>query len=137
MMALGGCATTQFSGYIKADHPYVRKISGDYNKIIDAIKVVLFKENWEIQAQVNPSVYERSPDGEDQSKDILFITKPRRYFNILYFTYEHLNIFVHAIAEGAQVDIRFQAVSPMTTGTRNQALANRLLDKIKRELESK
>ncbi len=134
---LGGCASGHLPDYIKASHPYTRKIPGEYGRIIEATKLVLSEEGWEVQSQVNPSVYERRSGGEDQSNDILFVIKPKRDSKIIYSTYTHLNVFIHPLADGAEIEIRYEAVSPATTGLRNDKLANRVLDKIQKELENK
>jgi len=119
----------------------MRKISGNYNKIIEAAKIVLFKENWKIQSELNPSVYERNAQGEDQSKDVLLMTEIKHHPKIIYSSYTHLNIFIHAIADGAEVEIRYEIFSPTLIkqfhGSRNDPLAKRFLDKIEEELESK
>lgn len=134
---VSGCATGNLPDYIKASHPYIRKIAGNYDKIIEAVKIVLSKEGWAVQTQVNPSVYERRSGGEDQSNDVLFVTQSKRDSKIVYSTYTHLNVFVHALADGAEIEIRYEALSPATTGLRNDKLANRILDKIEQELENK
>jgi len=141
VLALVGCATVQIPNYIKADHPYIRKISGDYDKIIAAIEDVLYRQGWKVQSQVNPSIYERRPGGEDQSRDVLFFTQIKQHANFFYSTYTHLNVFVHATGEGAEVEVRYGALNDLFIkkfeGTRNDPLAKRLLDKIEQELESK
>ncbi len=138
---LAGCVTVQIPNYIPADHPYVRKVSGNYNEIIDAIKVVLFKDGYSIKSQVNPAIYERRSDGGDQSKDVLFFTNMKQHPKFLYSTYTHFNIFVHPIAEGAEVDVRYNATTPVWLkqfqGSRNDKLANRFLNQVEQELESK
>ena len=79
-----GCATANLPDYIKSTHPYTRKIAGDEVRITEAVKAVLSSEGWVIAFQVNPSVYERRSGGEDQSKDILLISAPKRTFRGLY-----------------------------------------------------
>ena len=131
---LTGCAAVNLPDYIKSVQPYTRKMSGDQDRIIEAVKVVLFKEGFEIASQLNPSTYERRPGGEDQSKDILLITKPKKYFKGLYFTSMYLNIFINSAADGAEIEIRYEAHSPVRTGVRNDKLCNNLLDHIEKEL---
>ena len=141
IVILTGCVSVQVTDYIKDNHPYTRKIIGDYENIIDTVKVVLFKEGWQIQAIANPSVYERRVGGEDESKDVLFLTGVKQYPKILYSTYTHLNVIVCAVAEGADVEIRYEALTPVRIkqfrDVRNDKLANRLLDNIEKELENK
>ena len=140
-ISLTGCATVQLTDYIKSDRPYIRKINGKFSDIVNAVKVVVFKSGWEIQTQVNPSVYERRTDEQDQSQDLLLLSKIKQHPKFLYSTYTHMNIFIRAIADGAEVEIRYEALSPtgikQFRGVRNDKLVNRLLDSIEAELESK
>ncbi|MEI7998485.1 MAG: hypothetical protein WCH62_03150 [Candidatus Omnitrophota bacterium] len=141
LLTLTGCTTLEFPDYIKADHPYVRKITGKYQDIVDAVAVVLFKEGWKIQRQVNPSIYERREGGEDQSQDVLFFTEIKQHPKVVYSTFTHLNVYVHPIAEGAEVEVRYEAISSTVIkqfhGSRNDKVSNRLLDKIEQELANK
>lgn len=141
LLTLTGCAGVQIPNYIPADHPYVRKISGNYNDILDAIKVVLFKDGYNIQSRLNPSVYERRSDGGDQSKDVLLFTDIKAHSRLVYSTYTHMNIFIHPIAEGAEVDVRISATTPLgikqLQATRHDKLAKKFLNQVEQELESK
>ncbi len=137
LFILTGCATTNLPEYIKSVHPYSKKISGNQDRIIDAIKVVLFKEGWDIEVQMNPSMFERRSGGEDQSNDVLFVTKPKRVYKGLYWATVHLNVFVFSYADGAEVEIRYESFSPITSGQRNDKLAKILLEQIEQEAKSK
>jgi hypothetical protein len=140
LIFLLGCSAVRIPNYIKADHPYIRKISGDYDAILLAIKEVLSKEGWQIQEEVNPAEYERHEGGEDQGKDVLFFTEVKRYSKVAYSTYTHLNVFVHANADGAEVDVRYEALIPSVikrSNLRNDKLAQRILDEIEQSVESK
>ncbi len=122
--------------YIRAGHPYVRKIAGDYDGIVAAIRRVVPQQGFEIQDEINPSIYERRSGGEDQSRDILFISKPKRNtWWVVYSTYSHLNIFVHQFSDGAEVEVRYEAMSPISN-LRNDKLADRILDSIQKELQN-
>ncbi len=140
-MTLVGCSTVQMPYYIKAEHPYVRKISGDYGQIIAAIKGVLYDLGWGIQDEVNPSEYERREGGEDQSKDVLFFTEAKRHFSLGCFTYDHLNMFVHATADGAEIDIRYESYTsagPIKHSSfRNDKLVDPILDRIEQLIDGK
>ncbi|MBI4309380.1 MAG: hypothetical protein HY591_03515 [Candidatus Omnitrophica bacterium] len=136
---LCGCVTVQVPGYIKADHPYARKMYGNFDKIVIAAQNILVRNGWKIKAAMDPSVYERV-EGEDGStdKDILFFTDIKQHSMVLYSSYTHLNVFIHAIAEGAQVEIRYGKVTPLLVkqfrSARNDKLANKLLEQIEQEL---
>ncbi|MBF0491008.1 MAG: hypothetical protein HQL15_10460 [Candidatus Omnitrophica bacterium] len=139
LATLTGCSTVQIPNYIKSDRPYMRKISADYDEIVQAVKVVLFDQGWKVAGEVNPSVYEFR-QGEDQSKDILIFTVAKPYPKVLYSTYTHINVCIRAIADGAEVEIRYEALTPgpiKMSSLRNDGLANHLLDKIEQAVESK
>jgi hypothetical protein len=140
LMTFLGCSTAQFPYYIQADHPYIRKISGNYDKIITAVKGVFYQEGLAIVDEVNPSEYERHEGGEDQKDDILFFTEIKHHSRILYSTYTHWNVFVHKTADGAEIDLRYEALTPHSikqSSKRNDQLAAKLLDEIEQSIESK
>ena len=138
-----GCATVQIPGYIKADHPYARKMYGNFDKIVIAARNVLVRNGWKIKTATHPSVYERMEgERENTDKDLLLFTDVKEHSMVLYSSYTHLNVFIHAIAEGAQVEIRYGKVTPLLVkqvqSTSNDKLANKILDQIEQELlESK
>jgi hypothetical protein len=137
LIFLFGCSPLNIPDYIKADRPYVRKMSGDYNRIIDAIKDVFYQEGFLIQSEEQPADYERREGGEDQTRDLLLFTEVKRRFKILFTTYVHWNIFVHATADGAEVDLRYEAYTPgffKASSKQNPKAANRILDAIEQSL---
>jgi hypothetical protein len=127
---VGGCMTVRIPEYIKADHPYSRKIYGDYGKIMAAVRNVIVHSGWKVQSEGDPTVYERAQEGS-AAQDVLIFTNVKQHSMLLYSSYTHLNVYVHAIAEGAQVEVRFQKVTPLLFKqfyrTRNDKLAERLL----------
>lgn len=140
LLVIVGCSSVGIQNYIKADHPYIRKISGEYDKILASVKETLANEGFAIQEEVNPSEYERREGGEDQSKDKLFFTRSKRRSRILYSTYIHLNVYVHPTADGAEIDLRYEAFIPgalRPSSTRNDKIAYKILDEIEQSLESK
>jgi hypothetical protein len=138
VISLLGCASFQGQDYIKADHPYVRKVSGDFDKIVSAVKLALGEEGFMIKSEVNSSDYERRDGGEDQSKDVLLFTEYKRHSKILYSTYVHWNIYIHPTADGAELDLRYESFTPRPikpSVTNNPKAASRLLDKIEQLVE--
>lgn len=138
LVLLTGCASTGVPHYIKAERPYVRKISGNFEEIVASVKDVLYKQGWLIQQEVNPSEYERREGGEDQQRDILLFTEIKRHSKVAYATYTHLNVFIYANADGAEVDIRYEAITPRPvrrSSFRNDRLVNKILDAIEQEVE--
>ena len=136
---LTGCTTVHIPNYIKSELNYQRKVYGDFDQIVSSVRSVLAKEGWKIENEIHPSVFERT-ESED-SKGILIFTGVKQHSMFLYSSYTHLNVFVHAIAEGATVEIRFHKVTPLLIkqfrSNRNDKLANRLLDKIEKEAETR
>ncbi len=140
LLLLTGCSSVRIPDYIKADHPYVRKFSGDYDTIVSVVKDVLYKQGWLIQQEVNPSEYERREGGEDQARDVLLFSEIKKHSKVAYATYTHLNVFIHANADGAEVDIRYEAITPgpiKQSNLRNDRLANRILDQVEQAIEGK
>jgi hypothetical protein len=133
---LCGCTTVQVPNYIKSDRPYIRKMYGDFSKIDATVRNVLVRHGWKIQSEARPSVYEHGSD--ESGRDILLFTKVKQHPMILYSSYTHLNVLIHEITEGAEVEIRYSKVTPLFfkhfTSTRNDKLANRLLDAIELDL---
>lgn len=139
LVLLTGCASAGVPHYIKAERSYVRKISGDYEEIVAVVKDVLYRQGWLIQQEVNPSEYERREGGEDQSRDILLFTEIKRHSRVAYATYTHLNVFIYANADGAEVDVRYEALTPRPvrrSSFRNDRLVNKILDAVEQEVET-
>ncbi len=128
LVVLCGCTTVQIPNYIKADHPYTCKVYGNFDKIASNVRAVLMRNGFKIDSETNPSVFER-PEAESQSdgKDVLIFTSIRQHSMFLYSSYTHLNVFIHAIAEGAEVEIRYGKVTPLVIkqfrSSRNDKLA--------------
>lgn len=139
LLTFAGCVRLQIPHYIKADHPYVQNMYGDFDKIVEAVRQVVMRNGWGIERVMNPSVYERSNEeavyGE---KDVLICTNIKQHPRVLYSLYTHLNIFIRATAEGAQVDLRFGKVTSVGFkqfhSVRNDKLANTLLNQVEQEL---
>ena len=136
LLFLCGCTTT-VPNYIKSDHPYGRKMYGEFTKIDAAVRNVLVHQGWKIVGQADPSTYERG-DEEATDKDILLFTNVKQHPMVLYSSYTHLNVYLHAVPEGAQIEVRYGKVTPLLfkqfNGTRNDKLANKLIEDIEQEL---
>jgi hypothetical protein len=138
LLTIVGCGASMMD-YIRADHPYVRKVNGDYDKILNVVKDVLLEQGFIIQREVNPSDYERREGGE-QSQDVLLFTRVRNHSMLFYSSHTHLNVFIRMIAEGAEIDIRYEKFTSgliRHSSLRNDQLIYRILDKIEQSIESK
>lgn len=136
-LLLAGCTTLQIPSYIKSDRPYARKMYGDYNKIVYAVRDVLKRNGWQIKAITNPAIYERTQEG-DENSNILIFTEIKEQSMLVSTSYTHLNVFILSIADGADVEIRYSKVTQMPfkqlKNNRNDHLANTLLEQIEQKL---
>lgn len=134
-----GCTTVNVGHYIKSDHPYNKKIYGNYDVIINTIRDVLAKNKYKVVAESFPSVYERPVDERKETpQDVLLFTEVRQHSMILFSSYTHLNVYVRAITEGADVEVRFGKVTALLfkkiQSARNDRLGKSILDQIERAM---
>lgn len=130
-----GCTTITVGDYIKSDHPYAKKIYGDYDKILAVVREVVARNGYKVTAESYPSVYERPVDLHTESpKDVLFFTRTKELSFVLFSTFSHLNIYVRSVAEGAEVEVRFEKVTSTWVNqiqqTRNDKLGKGILSQI-------
>jgi hypothetical protein len=131
LVLCAGCAAVG-GGYLRpSEHPFTRKLYGDYDKIVEAVKGALAQDGWKIKTITNAGIYERSTDeGESAANDLLIFTQPKKHFKVLYSSYTYINVLVHQTGEGAAVEIR--------DNRHSKKLANALLDRMEQNLlESK
>jgi len=134
---LSGCASVQMPGYIaRADHPYDRKFYASFEKVVSTVMYVLKTKGWSISNEADPSIYERD-DRYDNSnyQNLLIMTNVKR--KSLYLTSTHLNIFIHSIANTCDVEIRYEAKTPLVKqfiSTHNDQLAQGILDAVEDEI---
>ncbi len=139
LMFTSACTTVNVGNYIKSDHPYTKKIYGNFDKILETVRQVLAKNGYKVTSESYPSVYERSADEHRETpKDVLLFTEIKQHSMVLYSSYTHLNVFVHAVAEGAEVEVRYGKVTSALIkdfqNTRNDKLGNAILDQIERAM---
>ena len=135
MLFASGCTTVTVGNYIRSDHPYTKKIYGDYDKIVDTIRQVLAKNGYKVTGESYPSVYERPVDVHQETpKDLLLFSQIKQHSMILFSSYTHLNIYIRSVAEGAEVEVRYGKVTSVLVkqfqSTRDDKLGNRILDQI-------
>ena len=135
---LAGCASVQMTDYIKADHPYERKIYGSFEKVTSAVIFVLHKQGWNIIEEANPSVYERDERYENNVfENLLILTDIKQHTGILYSTYTHLNVLVHGLDNTCDVEVRYGSLKPLIkqfVSARNDRLVENFLDAVEREV---
>ena len=140
-LCMAGCATVNIPNYIDPQHPYVRKVYGNYEAIVTAVRQVLADEGWAVQSETSPSTYERDDSAQNSATDgVLLFTSVKQHSKFLYSSYTHLNAFIRPMADGAQVEIRYACLTPLGIKqfktTRNDKLVDRILDAVERRSES-
>ena len=140
MAALAGCASVPMPGYIgRADHPYHKEFYAGFEKVTGAFFYVLKKKGWSISEEAEPSIYERDVRYDNNGyQNLLIITTPRRSNHIVTSTFTHLNVFIHSIGNTCDVEIRYEARTPMVkqwTSVRNDHLVEGLLDAVQQEID--
>jgi len=138
ILLLGGCASVPMSEYIgRVDHPYDRKIYASFEKVASAVMFVLKNKGWVI-SEADPSVYERDDRYDNNGyKNLLITTNIRKSSRVLYSSFSHLNVFIHAINNTCDVEIRYEAQTRMVKSfisERNDQLAQGILDAVENEV---
>jgi hypothetical protein len=135
---LSGCATLPVTDYIKADHPYERKIYASFEKVTSAAIFILHQKGWSTSQGVDPAVFEQDERYENNaSENVLIFTDIKRHFRLFYSTYTHLNILVHGLGSSCNVEIRFCKLTPLGKQfitVRNDRLAQNILDAVEQEV---
>ncbi len=137
---ISGCASLQMSEYIsRVDHPYDRKFYASLEKVTSSFIYVLKNKGWSITSEADPSVYERDDRYDNTSyQNLLLATNIRKKYSILYSTYSHLNIFIHAIGNTCDVEIRFESKTPFIrqfSSGRNDGLIQGIFDAVEQEVD--
>ena len=135
---LAGCASVPMPEYIsRVDHPYDRKIYASFEKVASAVMFVLKNKGWTI-SEADPSVYERDDRYDNNGyRNLLIITNVRQNYRVLYSTFTHLNVFIHSIGNTCDVEIRYEAQTPLVKrfiSTHNDELAKGILDAVEQEV---
>ena len=136
---LSGCASGQMPEYIgRADHPYDRKIYAGFEKVVSSLNYILKNKGWKIEEEDNPTVYERDDRYENNGyQNLLIMTGIKKYYHVLYPTYAHLNVLVHSLDNATDVEIRYEARTPLIkqfTSVRNDQVGLGILDALEQEI---
>ena len=136
---LAGCASVQTTGYIsRMDHPYERRIYGSLDKVVSSTIFVLKNKGWPIIDEVDPSVYERDDRYDNNGyQNLLIITDIRKHYRVLCSTSTHLNVFIHSIGNTCDVEIRYEARTPLVKqfiSMRNDQVVQGILDAVEQEV---
>jgi len=128
IFTLTGCASVPMSGYIsRVDRAYDGKIYAGLEKTTSAFMFVLKNQGWTVANEVDPGIYERDDRYENNGyQNLLIVTDMRKHF--LHLTGTRLNVFIHAIGNICDVEIRFSS-------GRHDSVAQGILDAVQQEIK--
>ena len=99
---------------------------------------VLKNQGWAIAIEAEPFVYERDNRYDNNGyRNLLIMTSIRKQNVVLYSTFTHLNVFIHSIDNTCDVEIRYEAKTPMVKqfmSVRNDQLVQGILDAVEKEI---
>ena len=139
LIGVFGCASVDVPSYIQAENPYKRTYYGSFNDVLEVVRAAVQEGGWQIAKEVDPTLYERNPlySAGDQGH-VLILTTIKLSQRILYSKATHLNIYVHRINEGVEVDIRYGSVTNFhlwkARSYRNNASIQKMLDHVDQKL---
>lgn len=119
ILLLSSCTPAVKAGYIKSEKSYTRQIQAPIDDVYAAVKAIVERHGWKIDALEDPSVYERNEYTErvNQQMMLLFISQKGS---------AHLNIYLYQVNKWTDVLIRVEAVKPR--------VVVELLDEIEHEI---
>ena len=137
-----GCVSVQIPQYLQDKHPYKKEYFADYEKTLDAVKTVLKNSDWIIASTSDPSVFEAtSQNKSSDGKKILLLTENKQTSMLLFSRYTQLNIYIRALKNSTEVEIRYEAITPLPfkqfRSYRNDSFIKKLFSGIQAQLEKK
>ena len=138
--ACAGCVSVQIPQYLQDKYPYKKEFYADYEETLAAVKKILKSSGWTISGTSDPSVYEENSQNKySQAQKILIFTQEKQTSMLLFSRYTQLNIYVRALKNSTEVEIRYEAITPFPfkqfRSYRNDSFINKLFNLIAERLE--
>ncbi len=134
LLALSGCVTVRTPRYIPDESPYKKKYFSSFEDVYSAALEALKDLGWKIEEMTTPSVYEQEAGDDTGRKHILIITDVRQTPIFLTSRYMNLNVYLRALDDGTEVEVRYASVMPVLFKTmqsyQNDAVVNKVFDQI-------
>jgi len=126
-------------GYIsRIDHPYDRKFYASFEKVVSSFVYALKCQGWTVDSEADPSIYERDDRYDNNSfQNLLIITEVKKHYRGISSTFTHLNVFIHSIGNSCDVEIRYEARTPLVKqfiSTKNDQMVKNILDAVDQEV---
>ena len=130
----------QIPSYIQDKNPYKREFYAGFDETLTATKNVLKNWEWTITRTADPSVFEETPQDKNvQGKEILLFTGSKQTSLFLFSRYTQLNIYLRALKNTTEVEVRYSAVIPLSfkqfRSYRNNRFVKKFFGQIARQLE--
>ncbi len=137
-----GCVSVQIPQYLQDKHPYKREYFATYEKTLTAVTKVLKNTEWKIASSADPVVFEATAQNKNsEHRRVLLFTENKQTSMFLFSSYSQLNIYVRALTNSTEVEIRYEAVVPVPFKQfrtyRNDSFVNKLLNQIAGQLDKK
>ncbi len=136
-----GCVSVQIPQYLQDKHPYKREYFAAYEETLAAVTKVLKNTEWKIASRADPVVFEAAQNKSSEDRRILLFTENKQTSMFLFSSYSQLNIYVRALTNSTEVEIRYEAVVPVPFKQfrtyRNDSFVNKLLNQIAGQLDKK
>lgn len=131
-----GCASVApMSGYIgRNDHPYKLQMMAGFEKVVSSTMYALKSNGWTVVNEGDPSVYEQDERYDNNGyANVLMMTNIKKDVR----TFSHLNVFIHSLGQTCEVEVRYEARTPMIkefVSVRNDRVVENVLNAIQEEV---
>jgi len=136
-----GCASAQIPTYLQDKNPYTKRFYANYDEALSAILESLEDLGWEIDARVDPAVYEQKEASLYDGQRLLVMTKIRQTPMFLGTRYARINIILRSKKDISEVEIRYVTVNSLPirniTAYRNDSAVERIFNHISELLNGK
>jgi hypothetical protein len=131
---LAGCVTVKVPKYLEEDFPYRQDFYANFDTTFNATSSALKELGWKITETTSPSVF--NPQETSPRKQVLIFTEIRQTPLFLASAYASLNAYLREIDEKyTQVEIRYILVMPFFKSYQNDAMVDKIFNKIKQNLK--
>ncbi|HNV24018.1 MAG TPA: hypothetical protein PLH56_05225 [Candidatus Omnitrophota bacterium] len=127
-----GCATINIPHYIKEEYSYKKKFDADYEIVRKQIKNILQSLHWEIEGEVEPSVFETVKDiVHPENQQTLIFSKVRQSGFFVGSQYARVNVFLRGYKkEWTEIEIRYVSIFSIVFQRFTKYRQDRLVQKV-------
>ncbi len=134
LLGLSGCVTVKMQKYIKDEAPYKKTYFVSFEKTYEATLKALSDLGWKVSDITSPSTYEANASTNENKKQVLILTEVRQTPLFLTSRYMNLNVYLRALDNGTEVEIRYLGVVPALfksmTNYKNDAVVKKVFTRI-------